>query len=67
MTGGATPPASPLKLGRASSLHRAIRSNRGVTIMNTFIQRCTAGASLLGGSALVAMLAMTAMLFVRPF
>jgi hypothetical protein len=35
--------------------------------MKTFIKRYTAGASLIGNAALLAMLAMTSILFAKPF
>jgi hypothetical protein len=35
--------------------------------MKTFIQRYTVGATFLGNGALIAMLALTGLLFVRPF
>jgi hypothetical protein len=34
--------------------------------MNTFIQRYIVGATYLGNGALIAMLALTSLLFVRP-
>jgi len=35
--------------------------------VKTFLQRSTTAATLLGNGALIAMLALTSLLFVRPF
>jgi hypothetical protein len=60
-------PASWFKLGGAISLHRAIPSVSRRTAVKTFVQRSTTAATLLGNGALIAMLALTSLLFVRPF